>query len=225
MFKRIALPVLVLATLAGPAAAPALARDHDHDGLPDRWERRHGLAALAHAATADPDHDGLVNRREHKRRTNPRRWDTDRDGFSDGAEVQAGTNPRRRASRPAPGGGHARAGAARRTRAVDAAAARAGGAHARARPAGRRPRAARHRARAAGERAGAGAEGRARGRAGAADGRSAGHARRQRDVVPGGAVHVRVERRRGPTATATGRSGAARPCASRSRSPARSTCS
>jgi hypothetical protein len=115
-------PVVTLACLTGPIAVAA-ARDRDHDRLPDRWERHHGLSLKRNSARRDPDHDRLRNRREYRLRLNPRRADTDRDGlrdraeirrwrtnprradtdgdgFKDGVEVLAGTNPRNRRSHP-----------------------------------------------------------------------------------------------------------------------------
>jgi hypothetical protein len=96
MSKRMIAPVLVLAWLAAPVATAA-ARDHDHDGLPDRWEKRYGLSRTNRSATGDPDHDGLTNKREYGLKTNPRRRDTDRDGLRDGVEVKRyHTNPRKK---------------------------------------------------------------------------------------------------------------------------------
>ena len=124
--------VVALACLAGSIGAAgardrdrghASARDRDHDGMPGRWERGHGLAPNRKSARRDPDGDKLRNLREfrlrlHPRRadtdrdglrdraeirrwkTNPRRADTDGDGFKDGVEVRAGTNPRKRRSHP-----------------------------------------------------------------------------------------------------------------------------
>jgi hypothetical protein len=122
MLKWLVLPMTVFAYLAATviAAAP---RDRDHDRLPDRWERSHGLSAAKASARRDPDRDRLINRRElrlrtHPRRadtdrdhlrdgvevrrlhTNPRRRDTDGDGFRDRCELRKGTNPRKRRSRP-----------------------------------------------------------------------------------------------------------------------------
>jgi hypothetical protein len=70
----------VLATAALPSTA--LAADRDHDGLPDRWERRHHVTR----ANADDDRDRLRNIAEYRAHTNPRRKDTDRDGRRDAIE-------------------------------------------------------------------------------------------------------------------------------------------
>jgi hypothetical protein len=96
MSKRIIAPVLVLAWLAAPISTAA-ARDRDHDGLSDKWEKRYGLSTTKRSAMRDSDHDGLRNRREYRLRTNPRRKDTDRDGLRDGREVKRyHTNPRKK---------------------------------------------------------------------------------------------------------------------------------
>ena len=96
MSKWLVLLMVVLAYSAAPASAAA-ARDRDHDGLPDRWERRYHLSTRSPSAKRDPDRDGLTNRRELRRRTHPRRADTDRDGLRDAAEVRRyRTNPRRK---------------------------------------------------------------------------------------------------------------------------------
>ncbi len=88
--------ILTCSFLLMPAAV-ASARDRDHDGLRDRWERKHNLSVHKKSGKRDPDRDRLNNRREFKHRTNPHRRDTDRDGLRDGAEVRRyKTNPRRR---------------------------------------------------------------------------------------------------------------------------------
>jgi thrombospondin type 3 repeat protein len=85
--------------LALPATALASgrqhhkARDRNHDGIPDRWEKRFHLSLKVNQARKDPDHDGLNNKQEFQDKTNPRAADTDNDGLKDGAEVEMGDNP------------------------------------------------------------------------------------------------------------------------------------
>ncbi len=82
----------VLATLAllvaatAVCAAPALARKHDHDKLPDRWERKFHLSTKKNDANRDRDRDGLSNFGEYRSHTNPRKKDSDHDGRRDGRE-------------------------------------------------------------------------------------------------------------------------------------------
>lgn len=92
---RPALPVtaLLATVITLPAVmttADAKPRDRDHDGMPDRWERRHGLDARRGDARGDRDRDGLRNLAEYRARTHPRRRDSDGDGRDDGQE-HAGT--------------------------------------------------------------------------------------------------------------------------------------
>jgi hypothetical protein len=68
------------------SAALAAPRDRDRDGLPDRWERKHGLSTQRASANADPDRDRVDNRNEYREGTNPRRRDSDRDRRLDGRE-------------------------------------------------------------------------------------------------------------------------------------------
>jgi hypothetical protein len=91
------LPVLLVFAFIAATVIAAAPRDRDDDGLPDRWERSHGLSAAKPSARRDPDHDRLINRRELRLRTHPRRPDSDRDNLRDGAEVRRfHTNPRKR---------------------------------------------------------------------------------------------------------------------------------
>jgi hypothetical protein len=96
MPRYLAVPlVAVLTLLASPVGAAA--RDRDHDGIADKWERRHGLSTQEKSGRADPDRDGLSNRREFRLKTNPRKKDTDGDRLRDRAEVRRyKTNPRKR---------------------------------------------------------------------------------------------------------------------------------
>ena len=76
-----------------PAAAVAKGRDRNHDKLPDRWERAHGLSLNVKQARRDQDRDGLRNLAEYRHGTDPRDADSDDDGLDDGDEVAAGRDP------------------------------------------------------------------------------------------------------------------------------------
>ena len=78
------LPIAVAALLALPAAA--VAKDRNHDGLPDGWEKAHHLSLKVKQGHRDQDHDGLRNKAEFAAQTNPRDDDTDNDGIKDGEE-------------------------------------------------------------------------------------------------------------------------------------------
>lgn len=67
--------------------------DTDMDGMPDAWERAHGLNATVNDASGDADADGLGNFSEYQESTDPQNSDTDNDGYSDGVEVVNGTDP------------------------------------------------------------------------------------------------------------------------------------
>ena len=69
--------------------------DKDNDGMPDEWEKQHGLNADDSSdARQDKDNDGLSNADEYKYGTNANDPDTDDDGYKDGAEVKNGYNPK-----------------------------------------------------------------------------------------------------------------------------------
>jgi hypothetical protein len=61
-----------------------LALDSDGDGMPDWWERTHGLDPFANDASLDPDGDGLDNLHEYMAGGNPHAWSSAGDSFSDG---------------------------------------------------------------------------------------------------------------------------------------------
>lgn len=68
--------------------------DADGDGIPDAYERVHGLNLNDPTdAALDLDGDGVSNQGEYQQGTNPRAADTDGDGVSDGQELTRGTNP------------------------------------------------------------------------------------------------------------------------------------
>jgi len=77
-----------LLTLTVPAFASG---DADGDGMPNRWELRHGLNPHQANARGDKDHDGLRNIGEFRHGTNPSDEDSDNDGEDDGDEVTDGT--------------------------------------------------------------------------------------------------------------------------------------
>lgn len=84
----LALALGALALLAMPG--PAVAKDRNHDRIPDRWEKRHKLSLKVNQARKDQDRDQLRNRAEFLAGTDPRLGDSDGDGVRDGDE-QAGT--------------------------------------------------------------------------------------------------------------------------------------
>jgi hypothetical protein len=86
IWLALALGALVL--LAMPSLAAA--KDHNHDRIPDRWEKRHKLSLKTDQARLDQDHDHLRNRAEFLSGDDPRDHDSDDDGVMDGDE-QAGT--------------------------------------------------------------------------------------------------------------------------------------
>jgi len=80
------LTLAAVAALSFAAAAPAKARDRNHDRIPDRWEKRHNLSLKVKQARRDQDRDGLTNLGEFRAGTHPRDPDTDGDGVEDGDE-------------------------------------------------------------------------------------------------------------------------------------------
>jgi hypothetical protein len=100
--------VAALALLVMPSVASAKRhdrnKDRNHNGIPDKWEKRFHLKG-AGVAKADPDKDGLNNRAEWLSHTNPLKADTNGNGVTDANEdpdgdhvdnayeVREGTNP------------------------------------------------------------------------------------------------------------------------------------
>lgn len=85
----VAVAALLVTSVGGTAHAAS--RDSDRDGIPNRFERTHGMNPHRSAdARADFDRDGLTNLREYRLRTMLRDEDTDNDGHDDGDEVRDG---------------------------------------------------------------------------------------------------------------------------------------
>jgi hypothetical protein len=94
--------MLVVALLV---PSSALARDRDHDRMPDRWEKKHGLSIHKANARGDKDRDHLSNLGEFRAGTDPEDADSDddciadddedgdHDGVDNGQEMREHTNP------------------------------------------------------------------------------------------------------------------------------------
>lgn len=74
----------------GVTGASAAGLDSDHDGMPNRWERVHGLNPEQANARGDKDHDGLHNLGEYRHGVDPADPDSDNDGHDDGDEISDG---------------------------------------------------------------------------------------------------------------------------------------
>jgi hypothetical protein len=87
-----ALTVLVMLVLPAGASAKRhhASKDRNHDGIPDKWAKRHHLGKGRGMAKADPDKDGLKNRGEWRSRTDPNNADSDGDGIGDANEDRDG---------------------------------------------------------------------------------------------------------------------------------------
>src|SRR5947208_15434509 len=59
------LALAVLAVLHPTAAIARSGADRDHDKMPDRWEKAHGLSSKRNDAKGDPDKDGVTNVSEY----------------------------------------------------------------------------------------------------------------------------------------------------------------
>ncbi len=75
-----------VALLITAFAGTALAKDRNHDRIPDKWEKRFHLSLRVDQANRDQDRDGVDNLNEFQEGTNPRDRDTDDDGVPDGRE-------------------------------------------------------------------------------------------------------------------------------------------
>lgn len=80
--------LVAVTCVAGLVPAQASARDGDGDGMPNRWEKAHGLNPGRPNARGNPDADGLRNLAEFRNGTDPLVADSDDDGLTDGDEVK-----------------------------------------------------------------------------------------------------------------------------------------
>src|SRR3954454_19181092 len=64
----------------------AVAKDRNHDHIPDKWEKKFNLSLKVDQSNKDQDRDKVDNLNEFQERTNPRDKDTDNDGRRDGRE-------------------------------------------------------------------------------------------------------------------------------------------
>ena len=87
------LAAAIVALFAVAVPAGAASKDRNGDGIPDRWEKRHGLSLKKNQAKLDQDRDGLKNRGEWRNATDPRDRDSDDDDVADGREVKRGSDP------------------------------------------------------------------------------------------------------------------------------------
>src|SRR3954464_7680908 len=88
LLRALVIAALGVAALMLPSIAAA--KDRNHDRIPDRWEKRHGLSLQKNQAKRNQDKDGLVNRQEFKAGDDPLDPDSNNDGVEDG-EDGAGT--------------------------------------------------------------------------------------------------------------------------------------
>jgi hypothetical protein len=84
--RKIALAMALSVVASLVLAAGAMARDRNHDRIPDKWEKRHHLSLAHKQGRRDQDHDGLKNRGEFRAHLKPHDADTDNDGIEDGDE-------------------------------------------------------------------------------------------------------------------------------------------
>jgi hypothetical protein len=67
-------------------AAQAQAKDQNKNGVPDGWEKAHGISVKKDRGYRDADKDGAANRCEYQAKTDPNVTDSNGNGLADGAE-------------------------------------------------------------------------------------------------------------------------------------------
>jgi hypothetical protein len=86
MKKAIVLGCATVGLLLAGFSGAAVAKDRNHDAIPDRWEKKFHLSVKVNQANKDQDRDKVDNRNEFREGTNPRDKDSDNDGVKDGRE-------------------------------------------------------------------------------------------------------------------------------------------
>jgi len=75
-----------LALMVVAFGGTAVAKDRNHDQIPDKWEKKFNLSLKVDQANKDQDRDKVDNLNEFQEGTNPRDKDSDNDGRADGRE-------------------------------------------------------------------------------------------------------------------------------------------
>jgi hypothetical protein len=75
-----------LALLIAAFGGTAVAKDRNHDQIPDKWEKKFHLSLSVNQANKDQDKDGVDNLNEFQEGTSPRSKDTNHNGVPDGKE-------------------------------------------------------------------------------------------------------------------------------------------
>lgn len=89
------LVMLVFAVVA--AQASAAPKDRNKNGIPDAWEKAHGISLKKDRGNRDADGDGARNRCEYQAKTDPNNADSDADLIPDGDEDTDGDGATNRA--------------------------------------------------------------------------------------------------------------------------------
>jgi hypothetical protein len=91
------LTLLLLLAAVFAVQASAAPKDRNGNGVPDAWEKAHGLSIKKDQGNRDADGDGARNRCEYQAKTNPQGADSDGDAIVDGDEDTDGDGATNRA--------------------------------------------------------------------------------------------------------------------------------
>jgi hypothetical protein len=80
------LTLLLIAAAVFAVQASAAPKDRNGNGVPDAWEKAHGLSVKKDQGNRDADGDGARNRCEYQAKTDPNVADSDADTIVDGDE-------------------------------------------------------------------------------------------------------------------------------------------